>query len=139
MTKPPLLFSGGFVVPGVHMRKASIVVIKNKDGKLLAVSRGNDLHNWGFAGGKLELGESFEDAAKREVYEETGLRIYDLKKIDEPIVYKDTLVAAFMADKYYGKLKPSKEGEPKWVEPQQLLESEFQDYNESLLKKLNFI
>jgi len=30
---------------------------------------------WGYPGGKIEVGEIVEDAAKREIYEETGLLV----------------------------------------------------------------
>lgn len=34
---------------------------------------------WTMPGGKLEFGESFEDGAKREVYEETGIRLNEVR------------------------------------------------------------
>lgn len=37
---------------------------------------------WGIPGGLMELGESAEETAKREVFEETGLTVGKLKLID---------------------------------------------------------
>ena len=37
---------------------------------------------WGLPGGLMELGESLEDTAKREVLEKTGLVIEDLKLLE---------------------------------------------------------
>lgn len=41
----------------------------------------SDNESWGLPGGTMELGESFEEAATREVYEETNLEIQNLKFI----------------------------------------------------------
>ena len=45
------------------------------DGKILLVRRANppDARRWGFPGGKIEFGESIENAAVRELLEETGI------------------------------------------------------------------
>lgn len=44
------------------------------EGKVLLQKRA-DRKMWGFPGGVMELGESFTDAVKREVKEETGLTV----------------------------------------------------------------
>lgn len=48
------------------------VIIEDKDGRVLLQKR-TDNHCWGYAGGSVELDERVEDAAKREMFEETGL------------------------------------------------------------------
>lgn len=50
----------------------SCVIIKNNQGQILLQKRSDTL-DWGTVGGALELGDSFEEAAARELYEETGL------------------------------------------------------------------
>ncbi len=48
------------------------VIIEDKDGRILLQLR-SDNHCWGYAGGSVELDEKVEDAAKKELFEETGL------------------------------------------------------------------
>ncbi|MGP4040149.1 NUDIX hydrolase [Gracilibacillus sp. D59] len=60
-----LNFAGGCVV--------------NEEGHILLQKR-HDKQMWGFPGGALELGESIEEAVKREILEETGL-VVELKKL----------------------------------------------------------
>lgn len=50
----------------------SMVIVMNEENKLLLQLR-SDTNDWGVIGGIMELGESFEDTAKRELFEETGL------------------------------------------------------------------
>jgi 8-oxo-dGTP diphosphatase len=56
---------------GVAVRAAGGLVVR--DGSVLLVHRPK-YDDWSFPKGKLEEGESWEDAALREVEEETGLR-----------------------------------------------------------------
>ncbi|MBD7984459.1 NUDIX hydrolase [Sporosarcina sp. Sa2YVA2] len=57
----PLLLTG--VGVGVFNEKGEILLQKKHDGR------------WGIPGGFMELGESAEDAGRREVLEETGIEI----------------------------------------------------------------
>lgn len=50
----------------------SCVLVFNQNRELL-LQRRTDTHDWGTIGGSLELGESLEEAAARELYEEAGL------------------------------------------------------------------
>jgi 8-oxo-dGTP diphosphatase len=58
-----------------------VAVIVVKDNRVLLGKRKN-AHghgSWAFPGGHLEFGESIEDCAAREVFEETGIRIKNLR------------------------------------------------------------
>lgn len=69
----------------------SVVVIINEQNQVLLQHRKDG--TWGLAGGLMELGESLEDTARREVLEETGLTI---GKLD--------LLGIFSGQDYYFKL-----------------------------------
>ncbi|EPY09001.1 mutT/nudix family protein [Paenibacillus alvei TS-15] len=56
------------------------VLVFNEEGHLLLQKR-TDTLDWGTIGGALELGESMEEAAHRELNEETGLRAGGMKFI----------------------------------------------------------
>ena len=48
------------------------VIVEDEFGRILLQLR-NDNHCWGYAGGSVELDEDVEEAAKRELLEETGI------------------------------------------------------------------
>ena len=58
-----------------------IAVIVIKDNRVLLGKRKNahGAGTWAFPGGHLEFNESIEDCAAREVFEETGIRIKNLR------------------------------------------------------------
>ena len=58
------------------------VIIENEDGKILVGKRkGSHAPFYSIPGGHLENGETFEEAAFKEVFEETGLSILQPKLI----------------------------------------------------------
>ncbi|WP_455660911.1 NUDIX hydrolase [Pradoshia sp.] len=59
-----------------------VVVIVDERGRLLLQERVYPEGTWGLAGGLMELGERAEETAVREVREETGLEVKDLKMIN---------------------------------------------------------
>lgn len=91
------------------------LLVFNENQEILMQLR-TDYNQWGFPGGAMELGESFEEVAFRELEEETNLKIDELKLL-KVLSGKDTyreypngdklydITGIFVIKKYHGKLK----------------------------------
>lgn len=60
----------------------SVVLVLNEDGEVLLQQRQEPYGKWGLLGGLMELGESPEETARREVFEEAGIKVNQLQLID---------------------------------------------------------
>jgi ADP-ribose pyrophosphatase YjhB (NUDIX family) len=76
----------------------SVVVVINSNSELLLQQRLDGV--WGLPGGLMELGESFEETAKREVFEETGLIVENLSFV-KVLSGKDYFVKLPNKDQFY--------------------------------------
>jgi 8-oxo-dGTP pyrophosphatase MutT (NUDIX family) len=78
----------------------SVVVISDQEGRLLLQQRKFPKESWGLSGGLMELGETTEEVARREVTEETGLTLGKLHFIN---VYSgpEYFVKAANGDEFY--------------------------------------
>lgn len=59
----------------VSNKKAACVLLIRNDGKLLAASRRGSISDFNLVGGKVDPGETVKEAAVREFYEETGIKL----------------------------------------------------------------
>ncbi len=110
-----------------------VMIIKNN--KVLLGKRNSDpkkadseLHGestWTCPGGKLGFGEKIEDCIKREVFEETGIRLNKIKLIS---VTNDIVPDAHFVT--LGFLCKDFEGEPKVLEPEEITEWKWFPLNE---------
>lgn len=64
----------------IIMAAAGVLII-NKNGEILLQQRIDNL-KWGIPGGAMELGESFEEAAIREAYEEVRIKVKSLSLLN---------------------------------------------------------
>jgi 8-oxo-dGTP pyrophosphatase MutT (NUDIX family) len=77
----------------------AVVVITDSKGRILLQQRRYPNGVWGIPGGLMELGETTEDVARREVYEETGLSIGKLQLIN--VHSGKDMVVAENGDQFY--------------------------------------
>ena len=91
------------------------IILLNEKNQILLQKRGDD-GNWCIPGGSLEVGESVEAAAQREVYEETGLRVSKMELFNiysgpsQHHIYPDGnefffVAAVFISSEYYGDIR----------------------------------
>lgn len=98
-----------------------------KEGKLLlghrhvdpekASSLMNGAGSWTMPGGKLDFGETFEEGARREMLEETGMKLEESELIcvnQDIIETAHFITMGLMAKKFFG--------EPKVMEPDEITE-----------------
>ena len=105
---------------GIERPKVGVGVAVCQNGRVLFGKRLN-AHGegtWSFPGGHLEYGESFKDTAKREVFEETGLEIRDVRLLH---VTNDCF---FQEQKHYITvfMQAQTSGRPEIKEPDKMIE-----------------
>ena len=87
-------------------RESAIVVVVDTLDRVLLLLRpqwiGWGAGQWAFPGGKLEAGETREQAAIRETEEETQLKVRDLKEVKIPV---DNKLTMFYTRDYTGVVK----------------------------------
>lgn len=106
---------------------AGVGILMLRGGKVLLGRRHGDpekadseLHgekSWTMPGGKLEFGESFEDSIKREVLEETGIKLKSFKVMcvnNDKNEEAHFVTVGFFSDDF--------EGEPQVMEPDEIVE-----------------
>ena len=128
------------------------VIVEDENGRILLQKR-TDNGCWGYHGGSVELDECVEDAAKRELYEETGLIADELQLWrvfsgpETHYVYPNgdevsNVDLVFVCRKYHGDMRPQKSelSELRFFPPDQLPEiSEpiipvFREYQRQILR-----
>jgi 8-oxo-dGTP diphosphatase len=106
-------------------------VFRESDRKYLLIHKVRGKFGGGFwngPGGKIEPSESPEEAVKREVFEETGLEVSELKNVGLLEFYfgsgkkePDWTAVVFRTTSFKGKLRSrTEEGTLRWIEEDQL-------------------
>ncbi|MGI6201146.1 MAG: NAD(+) diphosphatase [Christensenellales bacterium] len=83
----------------VYPKIAPAVIVAVRDGDRLLMTRYAHGKGWALVAGFVEAGETPEDAARREVLEETGVKIDRLRYYkSQPWGYSDSLLMGFSAE-----------------------------------------
>lgn len=120
----------------------AVGIIRNPQQEIFITRRAADSHMagfWEFPGGKLELGESPEQALKRELLEETGIhvcRAQRLEVLDHHFTDRIVTLNFYLVEEWQGE-PYGREGQPmRWVKQADLREDEFPEANASIIKLL---
>ncbi|NMA85968.1 MAG: NAD(+) diphosphatase [Tissierellia bacterium] len=85
---------------------AIIVAVTKEDKLLLAHNRFFPEGRYSVIAGFVEYGETFEDCVKREVYEEVGIKVKNIKYFgSQPWPYPNSMMIAFTAEYLDGDIK----------------------------------
>ncbi len=97
---------------------AIITVITNGDKILLTKYAGGSYRNWALVAGFVEVGETFKGAVRREVMEEVGLKVGEIRYYkSQPWSFSDSAMIGFIAELDGDDtvtLQESELGEAKW-------------------------
>lgn len=117
-----------------------LCLIQDKNRLLLQNRVKEDWKGYTFPGGHVEHGESFVDAVKREMKEETGLDIIRPQLVGVkqfPIENGRYIVLLFKTAEFSGDVVSSDEGEMEWVDIEKLSEVNVVEDFHDLMKVLN--
>ncbi|MBI2798243.1 NUDIX domain-containing protein [Candidatus Saccharibacteria bacterium] len=107
------------------LNDGKILLGKRHDDPAKASSLLNGAGTWTMPGGKLHFGESFEDGAKRETLEETGI---SLKEVEVISINNDCVEGAHFVT--VGLFSTKFTGEPKVMEPDEITAWRWFDLND---------
>lgn len=124
-----------------------VAVISDKNGRLLIARRPESAMLgglWEFPGGKVEQGESFDEALHREISEELGIHISinrEFMVLKHAYSHFKITLHAFLCAQTGGTPEPRSSSEIRWVSPMQLAEFPFPKANRrltlALMEQLN--
>lgn len=131
--------------------RVGVGAIVVKDGKVLMVKRAAPPNKnlWAIPGGMLELGETLQEGAEREIFEETSIRIragkpiftFDLVERDKDgKVYFHFLIVDLEAEYVAGEIKAASDAlDVRWATPDECQTLPTTSNTIRMLKELGFM
>jgi 8-oxo-dGTP diphosphatase len=119
-----------------------VVGIIIRDGQCFIAKRDFKLHmggRWEFPGGKVESGETLNQALSRELHEEIGIEATDFTHfhtIHYQYNIKKVRLECFIVQSFQGEPHGKEGQETRWIMLSELAQYEFPDANRSLIEKL---
>ncbi len=107
-----------------HVEVVGAVIVK--DGKVLCAQRGPDgdlPHKWEFPGGKVEPGETPQEALQREIDEELGCRVVVGDQVERTTCEYDfatITLTTFYCELIHGDPWATEHHELRWTEPEDM-------------------
>ena len=127
------------------MQNTTLVYLERDNQYLMLhrIKKENDINHdkWIGVGGKFEQNESPEECAVREVYEETGFTVHDLKYRGIVTFVSDTWPCEYMhlftSENFSGNMRDCDEGVLKWVDKSEVVNLPLWEGDKIFLKLLS--
>lgn len=119
------------------LKQAVCALLIKGEGQLLGVSRRNRPGDMNLPGGKVDPGETLEEACVREVFEETGFKISNLRAVfRRPCEGEDVYECTTFLVDFEGTLNPEEGLLVRWISWNDLLNpsNSFAHYNKRLFE-----
>lgn len=120
----------------------AVGVVRREDGKILIARRPDHVHmggRWEFPGGKVEEGETVQQALARELREEVAIEVKDLKPLTEirhDYAEKTVLLDTWWVREFEGEASGQEGQQIAWVEVAELTNYQFPDANQEIIEAI---
>ena len=130
-------------MPAADLKKSvhvAVGVIVGSDGRILLAKRPDHLHmggRWEFPGGKVEAGESIQQAMLRELQEELDITVVQMEKLIEvrhDYGDKQVFLDTWCVTEFRGEARGVEGQELAWVSTRELSSYHFPDANQPIVE-----